>query len=84
MLPASLFFLRRFEINMTMFIFHKWRGFFYHVTFLFCRTRKCNIIAVKFYAKVGNMNVEQVYEQVYVPKLKMRFDNICTELKSRF
>ena len=39
---------------------------------------------MKFYAKVGNMNVEQVYEQVYVPKLKMRFDNICTELKSRF
>ena len=31
------------------------------------KTRNCNIIAVKFYAKVGNMNVEQVYEQVYVP-----------------
>ena len=51
---------------------------------MFSRTRKCNIIAVKFYAKVGNMKVEQVYGQVYVPKLKMRFDNFCTELKSRF
>ena len=39
------------------------------------------MIAVKFYAKVGNMNVEQIYEQVCVPKLKMRFGNICTELK---
>ena len=31
------------------------------------KTRNCNIIAVKFYAKVVNMNVAQVYEQVYIP-----------------